>query len=340
MTMRMPALLLVAAASTVVLAGCGQSDPSARTAGALPGAAQAPRAAAAPAKCEDGLEPNASLEPTTGSGSTIAKIKKRGYLRVATNGDVLAWGATNTTTGNPEGYDVDLAAEIADALGLDPKKTVYTVIPYSRRQDVLDDDRVDLVAQQMTITCDRWQGTPATATADELPAINLSWPYYTAGAKLLVRSNAKADEVKDLKGQKVCGTSGSTSLTAVEKFGLERVEAPSAGQCLVKFEEGEVDAVVGDETTLAGFKAQDPRSKIIGSGPDNAPINPGQYGLGTSAEAPDFTRFVNGVLVDLKADGTLDRLYDKWMKPIVGGSPAAVPEAGERKDLTELRAGS
>jgi len=262
----------------------------------------------------------------------MAMIKKRGYLRVATNGDVLNWGATNTKTGDPEGYDVDLAAEIARALGVDLKRTVYTVIPYSQRQNVLAEDRVDLVAQQMTITCARWSGTAKTDTAAANPAINLSAPYYTAGAKLLVRKDSAVTQVAGLKGEPVCGTTGSTSLAAVAKLGVTPVEAPSAGRCLVKFEEGEVAAIVGDETTLAGFTRQNPSSKIIGES-----LSPGQYGLGTQAKATDFTRFVNAVLVRLQADGTLDRLYAKWMKPIVGGSATDVPAADYSRNIAALK---
>ncbi len=256
----------------------------------------------------------------------MAAIKKRGYLRVATSGDVVLWGATDTTTGNPEGYDVDLATEIAKKLGV--SRIVYTVIPYSRRLNVLNPGptgtpaQVDLVAQQMTINCARWSGTAKTATAAASPGINLSIPYYVAGAKFLVRSDLNYTNSKDLKGQTVCGTVGSTSLAAAATVpGVETVQAASAGQCLVRFEEGEATAIVSDETTLAGFKKQDPRSKIVGDA-----ISPGPYGLGTQPDATNFTQFVNAVLVELRADGTLTRLYNKWMKPTVGGSAPALPE--------------
>lgn len=340
MTMRAPRYLLLAmfasGAAALGLAGCGTpvvAGPAARSAvaAALPLAATVP-------DCADGRGVNATLPPagSTDPGrfaadSTMKKIVDRGYLRVATNGDVLNWGSTDPKTGDPKGYDVDLAAEIAKALDLDPKKTVYTVIPYSERQRVLGADQVDLVAQQMTITCGRWAGTAQTETAAANPAINLSAPYYTAGAKLLVRTDFDGTQVADLKGQPVCGTTGSTSLAAVAKLGVEPVEAPSAGQCLVKFEEGEVAAVVGDETTLAGFTLQDPSSKIIGDS-----LSPGQYGLGTQAGATDFTRFVNAVLVDLRSDGTLDQLYAKWMRPIVKEAATRVPAPDYSRQVNRL----
>jgi polar amino acid transport system substrate-binding protein len=331
------------AASALVLSGCAsptQKPPAATTAAAPAGL----NAAAAPQNCADGLPPNASIDPggiatdpgKFPPGSTMAKIHKRGYLRLATNGDVLNWGSTDTKTGDPKGYDVDLAAVVARALGVSPTKTQYIVIPYSKRQEALKEDRVDLVAQQMTITCARWTGTSATT-----PAINLSIPYYTAGAKLLARTDSPIRTFKDLKGQPVCGTFGSTSLAAIvaNDKSVTPVEAPSAGQCLVKFEEGVVAAVVGDETTLAGFTKQDPSSKIV---PQDS-LSPGQYGLGTQASQVDFTRFVNAVLEKLRADGTLTALYDTWMKPLatpeslVPKVPTAVPAAIYGRKIDALK---
>jgi polar amino acid transport system substrate-binding protein len=264
----------------------------------------------------------------------MAEIKKQGYLSVATSGDVYLWGSTDTATGDPVGYDVDLATEIAKKLGV--TRIVYTVIPYSQRQSVLGNKQVDLVAQQMTITCDRWSGTPKTASAAAAPGINLSIPYYVAGAKFLVRSDSTVRTIKDLDGETVCGTAGSTSLKTVANVaGVKTVVAASAGLCLVKFEEGEATAIVADETTLAGFQAQDPRSKIVG-----VAISPGPYGLGTQPNEPEFTRFVNAVLVQLRSDGTLIRLYNKWMRPTVRGSAPVLPAPVYGRDITGLKRAS
>lgn len=345
MAMRVRATWLLTAVTTAAcaaaLSGCGAratESVASRPAAAVPAGAAPVAAAAVAAKCDDGQVTNASLAPSStdpasfASDSTMAKIKKRGFLRVATSGDVLLWGATNPASGNPEGYDVDLATEIAAAIHV---PIVYTVIPYSKRLTVLGNDQVDLVAQQMTITCARWQGALATATTAAAPAINLSIPYYTAGAKFLIRSNSTADSLNSLKGEKVCGTKGSTSLLTAKSVGATTIEAASAGQCLVKFEEGDATVVVSDETTLAGFRKQDPASKIL----NIEPLGPGQYGLGTQRDEPDFTSFVNGVLVKLRGDGTLTALYDKWMKPnVVNGRAPTLEQPVYGRNLSSLTA--
>src|SRR4051812_17102394 len=123
MTMRSAWITLLAAAvAAAALSGCG----SPATGSAAPSVAPAaPPLPADSPNGNDGRPPTATVPRAASTapgsfpaGSTMAKIKKRGYLRVATNGDVLNWGATDTKTGDPEGYDVELAGKIAEALDL------------------------------------------------------------------------------------------------------------------------------------------------------------------------------------------------------------------------------
>jgi polar amino acid transport system substrate-binding protein len=223
---------------------------------------------------------------------------------------------------------------VTRALGLDPADTVFKVLTIAQRVPALKAKAVDLVAERMTITCDRWQGT-AKAPTDY---INMSTAYYVSGARLLVRKDMKAQELEDLTGQPICGVTASTSLAALDqavaarKLKINRIEASEPGKCLVKFQEGEVTAVVGDDTTLAGLASQDQYTEIIGT-----PLNSSPVGLGLNAEKTDFTRFVNAVLEQMRDDGSLTALYNKWMKPTVDESAPPVPRPEYQRDIPALQ---
>jgi polar amino acid transport system substrate-binding protein len=294
--------------------------------------------AATSTDCKDGQPVTSSVAPgaiTTDpgswpSGSTMQRIRERGSLIVGTSGDAQLWGATNPE-GVLTGYDVDLGAAVADALGVDVD---YKVLALSDRQAALNrpdtEGGVDLVAERMTITCDRWQGTSAAS-----PAVNFSAPYYLAGQQqLLVRSdNATATGIADFTDQPVCGVTGSSSLAGIQSSAARIVTAPSAGQCLVMFQEGEAVAVTGDDTTLAGLRTQDRLSRVIGPRQANVP-----YGLGLPPGDQAFTSFVNRVLEGLRSgrgDASLTGLYDRWMKPQAGGSAPAT-EAVYGRDVAAL----
>jgi polar amino acid transport system substrate-binding protein len=337
-TMRVRRSILLTAsvaASALVLAGCAQppsASPPASVA-AIPALAQR-AASVASTKCKDGQNQVASLAPgsittdpaTAGGSATLKRIKAHGYLTVGTSGDVRLWGATNPSTGNLEGFDIDLLAEIAKAAGVDPARTVYKVINYGERLTALESKSVDIVAHTMTINCDRWQGTGSAPNP-----INFSTEYYRAGQKLLVRKGSKLTRIQDYQGQPVCVPAASTNLANIQNLGLKIVALDVVGDCLVKFQEGEVMAITGDDTVLAGFAAQDPYAQVVGAAFSQEP-----YGLGINKDDSEFTRWVNAVLQKLRTDGTLTSIYTKTMGTVIPGAPPAVPQPVYGRELSQL----
>jgi polar amino acid transport system substrate-binding protein len=327
----MRARFLLPLIATILLAGCGTAAPLLQVE-----VANRAAPAATSAACKDGQPETASLSPGSigtnpaswGDDSTMARIVRRGHLVVGTSGDARLWGARNPVNGRIEGYDVDVAAQVARELGLDPATTVYKVLTIAQRIPALQAGTVDLVAERMTISCDRWQG-PATAPA---AYVNLSTAYYVSGVRLLVRAVSTATSLTALRGQTVCGVAGSTSLEALGTADVRKLVVSETGKCLVAFQEGEAVAIVGDDTTLAGLASQDPYARIVGD-----PLSTSSVGFGLPAGATDLTRFVNAVLEKMRADGSLTDLYDQWMRPTVREPAPAVPAPVYGRDITALK---
>jgi polar amino acid transport system substrate-binding protein len=191
-----------------------------------------------------------------------------------------------------------MGRQIAEAIFGDPNKIQIKVIGYDQRVDLAADGTVDLVADTMTMNCERWQ------------KVNFSTVYYDAGQKVLVASDSKAKGIEDLGGQKVCAATGSTSLENIAKVDVKPIAVGRAGfaDCLVAFQQNEVDAISTDDTILVGLAAQDPYAKVVGERFTEEP-----YGMAMSAEHPEFTQFVNAVLARNRANGTWTKTYDKWL---------------------------
>src|SRR5690606_34217740 len=79
----------------------------------------------------------------------------------------------------------------------------------------------------------------------------------------------------------------------------EPVGATNHTGCLVKFQRGEVDAITGDDTVLAGLAAQDPYAVVL----EEEPFTAEPYGIGVPKEDTDLAAFINGVLEEMRADG-------------------------------------
>ncbi|HEX7537016.1 MAG TPA: glutamate ABC transporter substrate-binding protein [Dermatophilaceae bacterium] len=264
-----------------------------------------------PADCNPlaSFAPAASL-PAPGampSGSYMATIQKRGRLIAGVSADTLLLGARNPLNGQIEGFDIDMLKAVSKAIFNDPNKIEYKVITTAQRIPALKDGSVDIVARAMTMNCARWKD------------IDFSTEYYQAGQKVLVAKGSPVKNMAGLKGKKVCAPNGSTSMDKLRTFtGLVPVGSDTHTGCLVLFQQGKVDAITGDDTILAGLAAQDPYAFVV-----KAPaftVEP--YGLGVSKDHPDFVRFVNGVLAQMRTDGQWKKAYDVWLKDALGAAPA------------------
>ena len=88
------------------------------------------------------------------------------------------------------------------------------------------------------------------------------------------------------------------------------------------FQRGEVDAITGDDTVLAGLADQDPFAEVV-----QAPAFTAEpYGLGVNQKHVDFVRFVNGVLERHARRRPLDQELQHLAGRLTGqgaGSPGA-----------------
>jgi polar amino acid transport system substrate-binding protein len=124
------------------------------------------------------------------------------------------------------------------------------------------------VASALTITC--WRRTQ----------VGFSAPYYEAGQALLVPTSSHVKGLDDLDHQRGCATVGSTSIKRLihENVGAIPVPVAQRTDCLVRLQEGAVDAITSDDAILFGFQAQDPYTKIVGP-----PFSRGRTGWGSTS---------------------------------------------------------
>ncbi len=291
----------------VALAGCGVDETFVPSPPAPPEVSGG--AAPAAQDCDNRLQ---SYAPAAGAplgipnGSTMAAIRQRGRLIAGVSADTYLLGARNPVTGHIEGFDIDLVKQVAKAIFGDESRYQLRVITAAQRLDVLQNHEVDIVARNMTITCDRWK------------SIAFSAQYYLSGQKILVRKGSDITGLDDLDGHRVCAPLGTSSMDNLIRLapGAEPVGADNHTGCLVLLQEGQVDAITGDDTVLAGLASQDPYAEVL----DEAAFTEEPYGIGVAPDQVDLVRFVNAVLERMRADGSWDASYARWLQPTLGRS--------------------
>lgn len=300
---RLPPLLLVVAVMTA------WAVPGS-AAGLAPPAYRLSMSAAARAALS--CDPTASLAPTgppqVTPGSFMAKIRARGYLIAGVDQSTYHFGFLNPLDGKIEGFDIEMVRAVAAAIFGNPNKIEFKAISDAQRIPEIQAGVVDIVAHTMTINCARLQ------------QVDFSTVYYDAGQRVLVEANSPAKSIADLGGKKVCATTGSTSITNIKAAPSHPipVAVPFWTDCLVLLQQGKVAAISTDDSILAGLAAQDPWTKIVGRRFSSEP-----YGLAISKQHPDFVRFVNAVLQQLRTDGQWAASYARWVGTPVPAPPPA-----------------
>ncbi len=301
------------AAGLLLLTACGYDTtkvPAAKPSSSSSSSSGAPATAA---ECDNATE---SYEPSTDRGAALRELKKDDLLVVGVSADTLRLGSADPFKKFAiEGFDIDVAKAIADALGV---KLRLRVITAADRIPLLESGDVDIVVRNMTMNCTRWE------------QIGFSAVYYQAAQKVLVRSDDVADfeqrGVASLAKKKVCAPTGSTSIdniTTIEPE-AEAVGAPNHTGCLVKFQQGEVDAITGDDTVLAGLAAQDPYAKV----PEQKNLSTEPYGVGVAKDNRDLIAFINSVLDERRENGAWQTSYDTWLKAYLGDAKPPKPVYG------------
>jgi len=139
------------------------------------------------------------------AASDVQKIKDAGKLKVGVKVDVPKYGLKNTTTGEVEGMEVDIAKAVAKKIFGDESKIETTAVTAKTRGPLLDNGEIDAVIATFTITEERKQ------------SYNFSDPYFTDGVGLLVKKSLGVKEFKDLNGKTIGVAQSSTTKKALEE---------------------------------------------------------------------------------------------------------------------------
>jgi polar amino acid transport system substrate-binding protein len=260
------------------------------------------------------LRPQGSL-PAPGrmpAGTFMRTIQDRGRLIVGVDQNTLLFGYLNPFHDQIEGFDIDMLRQVAKAIFGNPNAIEFKAISSAQRIPVIQNQSVDIVADAMTINCERRK------------QVSFSTVYYDAGQRVLVPSSSPVRGIKDLRGEKVCATAGSTSIENLSSSAFHPIPypVPLRTDCLVALQQGKVAAISTDDAILYGLQAQDPYTKIVGARFTDEP-----YGMAVNKRRPDLVRFVNGVLARMRTDGTWASIYEKWLGRVTHAPSPAPPQA-------------
>ena len=271
-TKKLLALLMAGAMSVSVLSGCGGS------------------AAKTDDSSADAADTSASAE------SDVDYVKSNGKLVIGIT-DFAPMDYKEDGSDEWVGFDADMAKAFAESLGV---KAEFIEINWDNKIMELDSKGVDAVWNGMTLT-------------DEIQANAACTKAYAKNAQVVVmKSDADYSSTADLVGKTVVAEAGSAGESAIQDDeSLSQADYVSKSvqtDCLMEVAAGTADATVLD-LTLA--------TAMIGEGTDYAnlaikdELNAEEYGV-AFRKGSDVAEAVDAAFDELKADGTMQKLADKY----------------------------
>ena len=199
--------------------------------------------------------------------------------------------------GELTGFDTEFAKAVCEKLGVEPE---FVVIDWDNKFLELESKSIDCIWNGMTIT-DEAKKNASVSNA------------YVKNAQIVVMNEAKVAEYKDvesLKGLSFAAEAGSAGELAIKDNGLDEKYVAVAAQtdALLEVMSGSVDACVIDITMANAMTGEGTSYESLASGIE---LTTEEYGIAFRKES-DMTAKVNDIMVELKADGTLEALAEKY----------------------------
>ena len=277
--------LMTAAALVLSLAACGSTASSAASSEAA-----SSETASSDAASSEAASSEAASETETAELSTV----EPGKLIMSTNAAFPPYEMT-TDSGEFEGIDIETAQAIADKLGLELQ---IDDMDFDAALLAVQQGKSDMVMAGVTVTDERQN------------VMDFTDSYATGIQSIIVKEDSDIASGEDLAGKKIGTQRGTTGyLYCSDDFGDENVVAYDDGLTAVQMlNNGQVDCVVIDNAPAKEFIAANPGLKLL----DTAYVEE-SYAIGIGKGNTELKDAINTALEELKADGTLQAIVDKYI---------------------------
>ncbi|MBU6501403.1 MAG: transporter substrate-binding domain-containing protein [Burkholderiales bacterium] len=240
------------------------------------------------------------------ANDALAKIAANGTISLG----VRDSSALSYTLGNGKyvGFHTEMAERIVDDLSKKVGKPLtikYTLVTSQNRVPLVENGTVDLEC--------------GSTTNNRARAKDVAFAYntYMEVVRMAVKANSGIKDLKDLNGKTVATTTGTTSVQILRRnerahdINFKEVTGKDHADSFLLLESGRADAFVMDASILAAniAKSKNPKEfAIVGPELSVEPI-----ACMVRKDDPKFLEVVDESITRQVKDGSLAKLYDKWM---------------------------
>ena len=150
-----------------------------------------------------------------------------------------------------------------------------------------------------------------TVTDERKQSVDFTDSYATGIQSVIVKEGSSIKSIDDLKGKKIGVQLATTGdIYAKDDFGEENVEEYNKGaDAVMALTSGKIDAVIIDNQPAKSFVETTDGLQIL----DTDYVQE-DYAAAIQKGNTDLLNAVNGALKELKEDGTIQKILDKYIK--------------------------
>ena len=235
----------------------------------------------------------------------LAKIKKRGYVRVGVFSDKPPFGYVDKE-GKNQGYDIYFAKRIAKDLLGDESKVKFELVEAASRVEVLVSDKVDITLANFTKTPERAR------------VVDFALPYMKVSLGVVSPDSAVIKSVDELKGKKLIVNKGTTADAYFTKNhpDIELVKYDQNTETFAALVDKRGVALAHDNALLFAWAKENPGFTVgieaLGEIDVIAPA--------VKKRNKTLLEWLNNEIIELGKENFFHENYDATLKPIYGDS--------------------
>ncbi|WP_129843671.1 glutamate ABC transporter substrate-binding protein [Streptomyces sp. RFCAC02] len=241
-------------------------------------------------------------------GTSLREIQDRGTLVVGVKFDQPAFGLLNPLTGEPEGFDIEIARLVAEDLTGSRDNISFVETVTANREAFIQQGKVDMVVASYVVTDAR------------LRQVSFAGPYYDTGISILARKDDRTIRgADDLNDRPVCVAQGSQSAHVVPEVAprARLTEFSAYSYCAQALKDGRVDAVVTSESILIGLAQQNPDELAVVPGH----LEPEEAAIGFTKDDAAMHDYLDGLLTEIARNGAWEQAYADTVGRVTHDSP-------------------
>ncbi|HUH41176.1 MAG TPA: transporter substrate-binding domain-containing protein [Castellaniella sp.] len=201
-----------------------------------------------------------------------------------------------TQSGARTGFDIELTEALAKEAG---KTIEWTDIDFKGLIPAIISGRADAAVSAIYITDARKQ------------VVDFTNSYYAGGLVVLTKKDGPIKSLNDLDGKKVSVQVGTKSVKFLqENFPkVQRVEVEKNEEMFNLVGVGRADAAVTGKPAAKLYAQSHPDLTVL-----KDQITTEEYGIAVSKAQPELLKELNAALDRIKANGTYQKIVDKWFE--------------------------